>query len=231
MAREGIERFEDIFKCQILDKYNLSDTKVPSILVKGGYIRFNMNAIHLLQDTPFVEILVNPDEKYMLVVPCGQYDIFALDWCRTVKKTGKITPKEMRSKYLSPKLYKLMEWNPEHSYKVQCFYQSFGNGKCLLFFDLTEYVTMVSTTVETMTGKTQKRSKPFYLADWQDSFGPPLRVIMDKVGQDFSGYYVPNPNEGGKLDQMGLFEHSPARIKENDDEKKHTIHSFDNRRF
>ena len=206
MAREGIERFEDIFNCQVLDKYNLTDTKVPSVLVKGGYIRFNMNAIHLLNDAPFVEILINPDEKYMLVVPCGQYDVFAVDWCKTVKKTGKIAPKEMRSKYLSPKLFKLMDWNKDNSYKVQCFYQTFGNNKSLLFFDLTEYVTMVSTTVQTLDGTTKKRSKPYYLADWQDSFGPPLQEIVNKVGQDFMGYYVADPNKENDVEQVEMFE-------------------------
>lgn len=32
MSREGIERFEEIFNCQVLDKYNLTDTKVPAVL-------------------------------------------------------------------------------------------------------------------------------------------------------------------------------------------------------
>ena len=206
MAKEGIERFEDILNCQVLDKYNLTDTKVPSVLVKGGYIRFNMNALHLLSDTPFVEILINPDEKYMLVVPCGQYDVFAIDWCKKVKKTGKTEPKEMRSKYLSPKLYSLMGWNPDNSYRVQCFYQSFENGKSLLFFDLTEYVTMVATTIETDDGKIKKRTKPYYLADWQDSFGPPLHEIVSKIGQDFMGFYVEDPNKESESEQLGLFE-------------------------
>ena len=207
MPREGIEKYEDIFNCQVLDKYNLTDTKVPAVTVKGGYVRFNMNAIHLLHDTPFVEILFNPDEKYMLVVPCDKYDVFAIDWCKTVKKTGKIAPKKMRSKYLSPKLYTLMGWDTEHSYKVQCFYQSFDNDKCLLYFDLTEYVTLVSTTERLMDGKTRKRTKPYYLADWQDSFGPPLHEVMSKVNRDFSGFYIANPNSGDdENQQLAMFE-------------------------
>ena len=82
MGREGIESYEKIFECQILDKYNLTDRKVPAVTVKGGYLRFNLNAIHLLNDTPFVELLINPDEKYMLVVPCGEFDVSAVDWCK-----------------------------------------------------------------------------------------------------------------------------------------------------
>ena len=207
MAREGISSYDEIKKCQVLDKYNLTDTKVPSVLVKGGYIRFNMNAIRLLNETPFIEILINPDEKYMLVVPCGQYDVFAIDWCKTVKKTGKIAPKEMRSKFLSPKLYTLMGWDTDLSYKVQCFFQAFGKGKELLYFDLTDYVTMVTTTVQTADGKERKRSRPYYLTDWQDSFGPPLKDIAEKVNRDFTGFYVANPNKENENDQLALFEH------------------------
>lgn len=207
MAREGIGSYEEIFNCQVLDKYNLTDTKVPSVTVKGGHIRFNMNAIRLLGETPFIEILVNPEEKYMLVVPCGQYDVFSVDWCKIAKKTGKTEPKEMRSKFLSPKLYKLMGWDETHSYKVQCFYQSFGKGKSLLYFDLTEAVTMVKETVQTADGKQRTRSKPYYLTNWQDSFGPPLQEIVEKVNRDFTGYYVANPNKEGEQDQLALFSH------------------------
>lgn len=65
---------------------------------------------------------------------------------------------------------------------------------------------MVSTTIQTAEGKKQKRSKLYYLADWQDSFGPPLQEIVDKVSHDFMGFYVPDPNQESDVDQLGLFE-------------------------
>lgn len=190
MGREGIESYEKIFDCQILDKYNLTDRKVPAMTVKGGHLRFNLNAIHLLNDVPFVEFLINPDEKYMLVVPCGENDISAVDWCKISKKTGRAESKDLRSKFFSPKLYNLMGWDASNSYKIQCFYQEFDNGKSLLFFDLTEFVTMVQINEKMADGRMRKRIKPYYLADWQDSFGPPLQTIVSKVNQDFMGYYV-----------------------------------------
>lgn len=212
MGREGIESYEKIFECQILDKYNLTERKVPAVTVKGGYLRFNLNAIHLLNDTPFVEILINPDEKYMLVVPCGEFDIFAIDWCKMSKKTNRTESKDIRSKFCSPKLYNLMDWDTNNSYKIQCFYQSFDNGKNLLFFDLTEYVTMVQTSEEMPDGSTRKRTKPYYLADWQDSFGPPLQSIVNKVNQDFMAYYVPENGKDQDSEQLALFEHNNNRM-------------------
>ena len=204
MGREGIESYEKIFECQILDKYNLTERKVPTITVKGGHLRFNLNAIHLLNDTPFVEFLINPDEKYMLVVPCGEHDISAVDWCKVSKKTGKVEPRDIRSKFFSPKLYQLMDWDTNNAYKIQCFYQSFENGKSLLFFDLTEYVTLVQTDVKTANGKTRKTTKPYYLADWQTSFGPPLQTIVSKVNQDYMGYYVLEGEDSAS--EMAVFE-------------------------
>ena len=206
MGREGIESYEKIFECQILDKYNLTDRKVPAVTIKGGYLRFNLNAIHLLNDTPFVELLINPDEKYMLVVPCGEYDVSSVDWCKVSKKTGRIESKDIRSKFFSPKLYNLMSWDVNNSYKIQCFYQTFDNGKCLLFFDLTEYVTMVQTEVKMSDGSTRKRTKPYYLADWQDSFGPPLQTIVNKVNQDFMGYYVLENDKEPDTQQLATFD-------------------------
>ena len=206
MGREGIESYEKIFECQILDKYNLTDRKVPAVTIKGGYLRFNLNAIHLLDDTPFVELLINPKEKYMLVVPCGEYDISSVDWCKISKRTGRVESKDIRSKFFSPKLYNLMGWDMNNSYKIQCFYQTFDNGKCLLFFDLTEYVTMVQTDIKLSDGSTRKRTKPYYLADWQDSFGPPLQTIVNKVNQDFMGYYVVENDEATDTQQLAMFD-------------------------
>ena len=101
-----------------------------------------------------------------------------------------------------------MGWDTNNAYKIQCFYQTFDNGKCLLFFDLTEYVTMVQTDVKLADGTTRKRTKPYYLADWQDSFGPPLQTILNKVNQDFMGYYVVESAEGADVQQVALFENS-----------------------
>ena len=208
MAREGLQHYGEIYKCQIVDKYNLTDRKVPSIMIKGGFIRFNTLALHMLDDTPYIKILVNPDEQYLLAVPCGKYDVHAIDWCKRAKKTGKTEPKVMRSKFLSPKLYRLMKWDESYSYRVQCFYQTFEKGKCLLYFDLTQYVTIVPVTIETADGKVRKTSKPYYQADWQESFGPPLKELEDKVHQDFMAYYIANPNEESDDIDMEVFEHA-----------------------
>lgn len=202
MSREGIDNYEQIMDCQILDKYNLTDRKVPAITIKGGIIRFNLNAIHLLGDTPYVEILINREEKYMLVKPCEKLDVFAIDWCKVNKKTNRTESKDITSKYLSPKLYNLMGWSTDNSYKIQCFFQSFGDGKTLLFFDLTEYVTLVSSVEKTENGKIKKSTKPYYLTHWAESFGPPLHKIVEKVTQDFRGYYVIDEKENSEQQEV-----------------------------
>lgn len=190
MSRDGVLDYDEIFNCQILDKYNLTDRKVPALTIKGRQIRFNLNAIHMLGDVPYVQILVNPDEKYLLVLPChNELEVHAIDWCKISKKTGKTESKDITSKFLSPKLYNLMNWEREHSYKLQCIFQDFGEGKTLLYFDLTEYVTMVSSEQQCANGKIRKRSQPYYLANWKDSFGPPLSKVVAQVSKDYSGYY------------------------------------------
>lgn len=206
MSREGISSYEEILGCQILDKYNLTDTKVPAVTIKGGFVKFNMNAIHLLDDVLYVNILLNPKEKYMLVVPCDKYAPHAIDWCKVVKKTKKIDTKDFRSKYLSPKLYNMMGWDANNSYRIQCIHQDFGDGKVLLYFDLTEYVTLVSTTQELKDGRTRKRTRPYYLASWQDSFGPPLKDVVAKVNRDFMGFYVGDSENETDEQDLELFE-------------------------
>jgi len=190
MSREGIESFDKIMNCQLLDRYNLTDRKIPAITVKGREIRFNLNAIHLLSDCMYVQILVNREEKYMIILPCDKNDVSAVDWCKISRKTGRIESKDITSKFLSPKLYALMEWNKESSYKIECFFQDFGEGRTLLFFDLTEYVELVRTEQTTADGKVRKITKPYYLADWQESFGPPMHKVIAQTTKDYIGYYI-----------------------------------------
>jgi len=190
MSREGIESFDKIMNCQLLDRYNLTDRKIPAITVKGREIRFNLNAIHLLSDCMYVQILVNRDEKYMIILPCEKNDVSAVDWCKISRKTGRIESKDITSKFLSPKLYALMEWNKESSYKIECFFQDFGEGKTLLFFDLTEYVELVRTEQTTADGKVRKITKPYYLADWQESLRPAMRKGIAQTTKDYRGYYI-----------------------------------------
>ena len=206
MAREGIRSYEEIYNCQMVDMFNLTEVKVPCVHVKKGYVRFNMNALNLLGKTPFIEILVNPDEQYMLAVPCHQYDVFAVDWCRREKASGRMIPKDVRSKNLAPKLYRLMDWDEELTYRVQCFRQEFENGKCLLYFDLPNYVPMITEVVESKTGRMIKRSRPLYTTTQQSEFGPPLREMMEKLNRDYVGYYVADTNNESNTDQIRMFE-------------------------
>lgn len=54
-----------------------------------------------------------------------------------------------------------MGWNRESSYKVGCFYQEFGEGQTLLYFDLTEYVELVRTEETDANGVVKKKTKPY----------------------------------------------------------------------
>ena len=216
MAREGIRDYNEIYNCQMVDMFNLADVKVPCVHVKNGYVRFNMNALNLLGKPPFIELLVNTDELYMLAVPCNKYDVYAIDWCREEKTTGRLVPKDVRSKKLAPKLYRLMGWEEKYTYKVQCFRQEFENGKCLLYFDLPSFVPMVSEYVESKTGKMIKRSRPLYTTSQENSFGPPLKEVMDKLNRDYVGYYVTDPNDDTGIEQIGMFEHLGADNQDRD---------------
>ena len=55
MGREGISDYSEIMKCQVLDKYNLTDRKVPAITIKNNKWR-NSKWIVMLDPNQWKEL-------------------------------------------------------------------------------------------------------------------------------------------------------------------------------
>ena len=140
----------------------------PSVTLNNDKVSVNAACIRRLPQTDYVQLLVNPKEKKMVIKECDEDAKDALRWCRINKKNQKKVPRIIKSKIFSGMIYELMGWNPEYKYKLQ------GNliryeGEILVVFNMNE--TEIYTPITKDADGNKSKSIPYYPEDWKNSFG------------------------------------------------------------
>lgn len=141
----------------------------PSITFNNSKISLNTACINKLPDVDYVQILVNPEEKKLVVRPCCEDEKDSFLWC--TKSSTKRKAKYITCRVFFAKVVQLMNWNPDYRYKLL--------GKIirtcdeyLLCFDLKE--TEIYQRILHDDDKPKIPCKPVYPVEWQNQFGLPI---------------------------------------------------------
>lgn len=160
----------------------------PSITFNNDRINLNSACINKLPNTKYIQFLVNPDEKNLVVKPSSENVRDSIIWYSVNSKTGKKRPRYIKSRIFCGKLFSLMNWNSDFKYKLLgkliC-----SNGEYIFLFDLT------STEVfqrEASDGKKVKNSRiPAFPEEWKNQFGLPVEEHKKSFQINvFDGYVV-----------------------------------------
>jgi len=166
---EVVDEFE--FKgFQVVRREFFSHLLESAISIRHDSITFNTASINRLQDTMYVQLLINPVEKKIVIKPCDAEAKDAIRWCTVKKATGKRAPRKIVCRMFAAKLFDMMGWVPEYRYKLQ------GNvvktlRERLLVFDLND--TEIYTPVDKNSDE-KKKVLPYYPEGWRESFGLPM---------------------------------------------------------
>ena len=169
--------------------------------VAFGYVRSEDRHRQIIDEEVYIQILVNQDNKRMVVRKCEENDKDALRWC--VAKPDKRKSRKMTNKIFSAMMYEMMGWNLDCRYKILGHKITFED-ETIYVFDLMETEifldikgkrakkdTESQTTIEnannieeTASSDTdtecsaeeikRKNRIPFYPKEWKDSFGLPV---------------------------------------------------------
>ena len=142
-------------------------TYEPSFTFNKYKVSINKACIKKLPNIDFVQILVNPDEKKLIVRPCSEEEKDSFRWCTT---NGKRQPKQIKCNIFFAKVFKLMEWNPDYRYKLLGKLIR-SNEQILFVFDLTTPEIFIKT--KNADGKDIFSRKPLYPEEWNHQFGIP----------------------------------------------------------
>ena len=186
---------------QVVRRELFAHLREPAVVIRRDSVTFNTACIAGLEDAVYIQILVNQDNKRMVVRKCEENDKDALRWC--VAKPDKRKSRKMTNKIFSAMMYEMMGWNLDCRYKILGHKITFED-ETIYVFDLMETEifldikgkrakkdTESQTTIEnannieeTVSSNTdnersaeeikRKNRIPFYPKEWKDSFGLPV---------------------------------------------------------
>ena len=140
----------------------------PSFTFNRCRVSVNTACVNKLTEIDYVQILVNPTEKKLVVRPCGEDVKDSYLWSKWNNKSGKKVPRAITCKVFTAMIMELMNWVPEHRYKILGkMIQS--NGEKILVFDLPS--AEVYQRIATDEGKLRSSRTPIFPADWKNQFG------------------------------------------------------------
>lgn len=183
---------------QVVRRELFAHLREPAVVIRRDSVTFNTACIAGLEDAVYIQILVNQDNKRMVVRKCEENDKDALRWC--IEKSDKRKSRKMSNKLFSAMMYDMMGWNTDCRYKI-LGHKITHEDETMYIFDLLETEIFMDTkrkkkanpdslekkeelvTVETDQTPEQNQEEiaakvarklnriPFYPKDWKDSFG------------------------------------------------------------
>lgn len=186
---------------QVVRRELFAHLREPAVVIRRDSVTFNTACIAGLEDAVYIQILVNQDNKRMVVRKCEENDKDALRWC--VAKPDKRKSRKMTNKIFSAMMYEMMGWNLDCRYKILGHKITFED-ETIYVFDLMETeifldikgkrakkdtesqsTTESANNIEgTVSGNIdnersaeeikRKNRIPFYPKEWKDSFGLPV---------------------------------------------------------
>lgn len=142
-------------------------TYEPSFTFNKYKVSVNKACIKKLPNIEYVQILVNPDEKKLVVKPCPEEEKDSFRWCMS---NNKRSPKQIKCNIFFAKVFKLMGWDPDYRYKLLGKLVRSEN-QLLFVFDLTTPEIFIRT--RNNDGKEVTSRKPTYPDEWNHQFGIP----------------------------------------------------------
>lgn len=204
---------------QVVRRELFAHLREPAVVIRRDSVTFNTACIAGLEDAVYIQILVNQENKRMVVRKCEENDKDALRWC--VENPDKRKSRKMTNKLFSAMIYDMMGWDLDCRYKMQG-YKITHEDETMYIFDLLEpeiYMdtkrkrkkadsvqkTDVNATPEELTKEQMEEQQkeeiavkverklnriPFYPKEWKDSFGLPVKEHEKALETNLKEEYV-----------------------------------------
>ena len=136
----------------------------PSITLWPTRIKFNMACLRRFPGVKYIRLLINPEQRRIIIRPCEQDAPDSLRWA-VGGGESELKSRDMICRIFADKVFDLMKWEREYRYKILAKPAS-CNGEFNLLFKLTDFeVFMITGT---------NKNRGYLQNDWRDFFGVPV---------------------------------------------------------
>lgn len=141
-----------------------------SVSISSKRILFGINAIRKLPKADYIELLIHPDRKLLVVRPTTKSNKHSLSW--KVLASSKISPKNITGRAFLPTFIQLMNWDEENNYKFLGIVKQRDNESFLLYDLKHPQITLPTDSPETDADTLPSHTRTIaYPSTWANHFG------------------------------------------------------------
>jgi hypothetical protein len=164
----------------------------PTIVLSDYRVYVNRACLQKAPDVEYVQILVNREKRKLVIRPCEEDERDSFPWCTVKRRIRRVT-----CQMFFVMLVDMMDWNPEHRYKV--IGKMIRHADEYLFvFDLSSAETYQRQIVLDENGQDKRRTsrKAVYPNEWKGQFGLPVEehrmAVQINIFDGFAVYGIKN---------------------------------------
>ena len=193
-----------------------------SVTFSPDGLTFGIQCIRKMNSTLFIDMLIHPQRK-LLVVRKGKKDNkYSYQWARTLN--GIINTKPISGSSFMPMLYELLNWDSNNKYRA-IGYRKHKDDEVFLLFDLNNTEIMIpSQTIDNESDSElsplttgNKKSILAYPAEWAEGFGEEYYSTIKKDLLEIKEEWQTH-NPGTPFETNDLKVSTPEEIRSNIDE-------------
>ena len=175
---ENPEVIEDLAGYQVTRGELFSHIREPAITIWDSKIKFNMACLRRFPGITHIQVLINPEQKKLIIRPSNPDAPDALRWAKGGGEK-ELQNRDLLCRIFAAKVFDLMGWDRQYRYKVMGKI-AVCNKEVLFLFNLYDF--------ELFTGS--KTRKSFLPGEWRDYFGMPVEEHDESYKIDLADGYI-----------------------------------------
>ena len=161
-------------------------TREPAITVWENKLKFNMACLRRFPGVVYIQLLIHPDEKRLIIRPCQADAPDSLRWASGGGER-EIKNRDMLCQIFAAKLFELMQWDKSYRYKM-LGKPAVYNNEALYLFKLTDFELFVNNGA--------KKRRSWFPEEWRECFGAPFENHEDAYKIDLAEGYISTDKVG-----------------------------------
>ena len=172
------EEVVDLAGYQVTKAELFAHSREPAITIWQNRLKFNMACLRRFPGVTHIQVLINPDEKRLIIRPCEPDTPDSLRWASGGGEK-EIKTRDLLCKFFAAKVYDLMQWDEKYKYKM-LGKPATCDGEVLFLFKLTDFELFVSG----------KRKGSYLPSQWRDYFGTPVEEHEESYKIELAQGYI-----------------------------------------